>query len=450
MSSNSNKKRDDGAHGERSHSETKLLRRTDDDADPKQQQQMDELQHLEEKLITGIQSKEQELSKIQKTMQREISQMQAQLKKIRSRIISVKEEPAKEERARRRAANPRIEQALHMYQTEAIELDELLVNRFPGLIDDCLFWWAFLDMHDQPLDPKVREILYDREPRSVLNNKDLMLQLCKYNPLIYGTLPHDSQLVNDAQIVETVLESHPFAVVYLPNEVQLQIPHTIGQAFARLPLWMNDLSKDIKEEMDAGLWENRDAVLGWLKGGGELHSQIPQALREDKEILLTAMGNTKPTSLQKPTIPNSLKGFHFMKQAVEKNPLMLDEAAENLSGNKDLSIAALSGPHGLIAPGVVLRHFMGDQTKILAHWTHVGESIRQRLRLHHVFVQLVLGSVQFSDTKPSNLSILNQGEATSKAYMKLIAEFAGVPVGEELGKLRCSGKKLAWLDLCSE
>ena len=65
----------------------------------------------------------------------------------------------------------------------------------------------------------------------------------------------------------------------------------------------------------------------------------------------------------------------------------------------------------------------------------VAGEIRHRLLLRETFIKLVLGSVHFAEAHPSALAPLQQDKPTSLALSKLIAEFAGVPVGKEFGQL---------------
>jgi len=138
-----------------------------------------------------------------------------------------------------------------------------------------------------------------------------------------------------------------------------------------------------------------------------------------------------------------------MKQAVEKNPLLLNQLPENLRGNKDLALAAMIGANGVLTMKFNFKRFLpiGEESREWrSHqfWLQFGEGIRQQLRTHDAFVGLVLGSLHFSASKLSNLAVLDHGgEATMMARNKLIAEYAGVPMGENLTKLRLARKHLA-------
>lgn len=384
-------------------------------------------------------------------LKRQQSEEQRRCDRLALQLAAAKEQLAKAESHRRRRAthNPRIEQGLSMYKTGTVKLDELLYEQFSDLVDNGDFWWAFFD-EKLPLDAKVFEILWDKEPPTVLNNKELMLELCKYDPSIYHAIPGGWELDNDQQLVQVVLALDPNSVTGLLPHTQRQYPRHIGKALARLPLCQKNYKKSVFDYIDSSLWSNRDVVLGWVKGGGELFDAMPKSIRKDPEIILTAMGNREPTNLQEPDIPSPLRGnFEFMKQAVEKNPFALSMVAEHLKSNVDLAITALSGTHGILAAICDLSKFIPDdgKTKYIHRdhrfWIQVGESILQQLHLNETFVKLVIGSIRFSDTKPSDLAVLNQGEDTSTTYMELIADFAGVPIGKELGKLHRARKALA-------
>lgn len=186
-----------------------------------------------------------------------------------------------------------------------------------------------------------------------------------------------------------------------------------------------------------------------------------------------------------------------MLKAVEKNPHMLYYVSDSLKGRNDLSLAALSGKHGSLATSTLFPGFSPDEQELIfdadeegtdrdeqelipdadeeetdldeqepipdvdeeetesrrdhRSFVQVAESIRQQLGMHDEFVKLVLGSIHFSKSKPSNLDALDHGgEETVQARMKLIAEYIGVPIGEELGKLRrarmnlASGEGIRW------
>lgn len=341
--------------------------------------------------------------------------------------------------------NPRVEEALCIYKSGSLAMDELLNQKFPDLIDNVDFWWAFVGLVDPKPDEKVVETMQDKQPRSVLNNKELLLQLCKYNPQIYRAIPQNWKLKGDAQILEIVLDLAPYLVKKVPHGLQLQNPNLVGRALAGLPLRHFNLSRGHKSRIEPIAWNNRAITLGWVKGGGELHDQIPQSLREDEEILLTSIGNKAPTNFPDyiPIRFRSRKGF--MMKAIEQDPGLLAAVAVDLKGDEDLGIAALSSPYGACVYRLSLPQFIpdGNGSSRRRFWYQVCIRVDQELCAHEAFVKLVLGSIHFSETKQTAFGVLDQGKETSLAIKKLIAEYAGVPTGKELKKLHRARKNLA-------
>jgi len=334
----------------------------------------------------------------------------------------------------------------------------LLKEQFPDLMDNVDFFWTVLDAirakgsERMTTLEKVCEILREVAPPTVLNDEALMLGLCCSYPFIYYAIPADSQLKRNNKIVEEVLARRPGAVQIIPGAVQLENPRLVRGALARIPLWHNVHHEYFKQFIAHGAWRNRDVVLGWVKGGGYLHNRIPQNLWDDQEILQICFGNRKPAQLQNPAIPTRLmRSKEFMLKTLEGGPVPLNQVDEHWRGDRDLALAALSGTHGPFALRVSSDKFLplsladgSFSDRSLRFWAQVSDEIRQKLTLHDSFVALVLGSIDLSDTKPSALAVLDHGGIeTVLARKKLIAEFAGIPVGDELAKLRKARKNLA-------
>jgi len=227
-----------------------------------------------------------------------------------------------------------------------------LEQQFPDLIDNVEFCFAFFDDEDLKLDATVYEFLCENLPPSVFSDTTLALKIFSYDPKLYCALvPGDWKLKHDQQIVKAVLELDSTLVDVVSGPLQLQNPYALGHALAGLPLWHTESVDYIGSFVDSEAWNHREVVLGWVKGGGELHDAIPRNLREDPEILLIAMGNMYPTALQGPDyLPHNLaSSVDFMMKAVEKNPRMLVFVAASLKGRKDLMLAALSGKHDFMA-----------------------------------------------------------------------------------------------------
>ena len=81
------------------------------------------------------------------------------------------------------------------------------------------------------------EVLRSRKPAGVFSDKELVLQLCAYDPKIYITIPEASKLKSDRQVVEVALAANPFILASIPGAAQLQHTSLVGKALSRYPLW---------------------------------------------------------------------------------------------------------------------------------------------------------------------------------------------------------------------
>jgi len=344
--------------------------------------------------------------------------------------------------------NTEIYLALNLVKSGELTLTEVLTEHYAHLIDNPQFWWAFLAMKDElPPLVDVWEIMDDHKPQSVATNKELMLELCSYDGASCLALENDHPLLSDEQIVKAVLESRPCLLInIIPLEGEQLYPHLFGEAFARLPLWFEPARDCIlfEQELSTDSFANKDFTLGWVKGGGGRRDEMPEALLEDEEIGEALFFAKKPQGELENTIPVSrVANKAYMTKAIENYPPALGFVAPNLKGDFDLAVSALATDEGAaVFFAESVDDFFPDGVNNDQFWFSIAGMVREKLMGHDLFVKLVLGSICFSDKKPSNFATLDQGEATSFEFKKRIAEYAGVATGKELGKLRRARKTL--------
>ena len=230
----------------------------------------------------------------------------------------------------------------------------------------------------------------------------------------------------------------------------LEHAHLVGAALARLPLWYEFIRALTLEKLDPGVWSNRDVVLGWAQGGGNLHDRIPESLRQDKEVFCATASIPKAGNPIPQPPPNHFKSNKDdMIDLMEQNPLYLCHAGAGLVGDLDLVVAALSGEDGLLARFLDLGTgwFPEGNNGQPRFFYEVANHVRSKLLLHDAFVKLVLGSVSSSTDNKSALSVFRQGNETVKVFNQSLAEYAGVPFGKELGRLRRARETLALIGL---
>ena len=342
-----------------------------------------------------------------------------------------------------------IENAIGLLKSGVFTLNEILKEYFPDLLGSLAFWWAFLEAKDEFLLLWEVDVLVDNKPAAIINDKVLMLGLCSYDARSYYAIPSGHQLKSDEKIVEATLESNPFVVWRLPGTVQLKYPHLVGAALARLPLWEERACAHYREKLDPGVWNIREIVVGWANGGGDLHNLIPGNLRQNEDVFVAFNGHKRATrSILGLPLPDHLKSNKdFMTKLLEQNPLYLHHVGDRLVGDFDLCVAALSAEDGILACFKPPDRWIpdGEESPVL-RWRRlifqIANHVRAKLHLHNVFVKLILGSIDSSTDNESVLSVLDQAEETSVAIKQLIAGYAGVPIGKEVGRLRRARKTL--------
>jgi len=366
----------------------------------------------------------------------------AELKRKQDELDPQELEMTEEERKQKRQrleAQKDIDDALRLLKSGAKPLDEIVMDFPYSLRPD--FLRAFLKAKDEfPL------LLIGRFSMPALDDKGLMLGLCSYEASVYRAIPDKHTLKADEEIVKAFLEAHPLGAEFPPLRVILEHAHLVGAVLARLPLWYEGIRALALEKLDPGVWNNRDVVLGWAQGGGDLHDRIPESLRQDKEVLFATARIKKAGNPIPQTLPNQIKSNKDdMIDLVQQNPLYLCQVGAGLVGDLDLIVAALSGEDGVLARFLDLGTgwFPEGNNGQLRFFYEVANHVRSKLLLRDAFVKLVLGSVSSSTDNKSALSVLRQGEETVKAFNQSLAEYSGVPFGKELGRLLRARETLA-------
>jgi len=139
---------------------------------------------------------------------------------------------------------------------------------------------------------------------------------------------------------------------------------------------------------------------------------------------------------------------------VEQNPFNLRIVAAGLVGDLDLFVAALSGENGILVfhtelsgTGWIPDGEESEGIRMCRFYFDIVNHVRTKLYLHDIFVKLILCSIDSSSANESVFSVLDQDKVTSKALKQMLAEYAGVPFGKELRRLRRARETLAFIGL---
>jgi len=281
-----------------------------------------------------------------------------------------------------------IDTAIDKLRTKQCCTLEALFQEYPALRKNPVFWRSFLQ-HQTTLPLFSLQDVFVRYKKEFLQDTDLVADLCAYDGRVYFTLVPYSKHRRERNVVEALLQNYPAAIMEgLSHNTLLRFPDLVAKALQRLPLNLEDVRFILLESNDSlpeELWENRDIVLAWARGGGCWHEEIPLRFKRDSEImhLLDRPQNRTVHSSEQPELTQVQKADKaFMMDMVKAaHPLLLYHAHDNLVGDVDLVIASLSSPCALAL-------FCGDGTEWLDWCDHramylmntVAQTVRERLQ----------------------------------------------------------------------
>jgi Domain of unknown function (DUF4116) len=307
-----------------------------------------------------------------------------------------------------------------------LEQANTILDIFPEMRRDSSFWLTVVHSKLASVD-----FLADMASPEILQDKYVMLAACKKDYKVYDVLC--APLNQDQELVQAALSNTPAALYYIPAFVQRMYPELVAKAIQRSPQ-----NADWLEYVGDDLWSNSHVALAWALIGGEyLQEKFQSHFRDDKELfLLIAEHNWSEFSHASERLRSNKE---YMLRAVEKNGILLHDAVGDLSRDFDLAITSFSNTHDL------LNSYDGDHNADDARFLNgLSSHVRQRLQEHANF-QMVLVGMSVGSADRSSLCLLDQGQETSLIYKRLFADYLGVAVRHELGRLRrASANLIAW------
>lgn len=313
---------------------------------------------------------------------------------------------------------------------DPVLVDSTSLMQESALIDTCSF--------SSDLSVSVLCDIFHLAPASILSDKEIMVEACLRDYQIFELL--DTPLTEDYDILKAMITCTPEALHMINPWQQHQYPELVRIAI--LSLKQEDMW-DIFECIDDGIWaSNRSIAVAWLSRGGDyLHDEFPSSYENDPEMFLhIAKHNPHDFWCASEALCSNKE---FMLQVVEINGQLLCEAWGNLSKDYDLAVVAFSS-----TPDLCSRYDANDNDDFM-FLISFAKYVRERIQEHDNFIQILCGiTLSTSESIPSDgdsnvlqhrqcyLHLLDQGTETSLEYKKLLAEFIGLPSGDQLKQLR--------------
>jgi hypothetical protein len=243
----------------------------------------------------------------------------------------------------------------------------------------------------------------------------------------------------DRDVVREALSVSPW---YPPSRIVFVMQHDarvahvdlIADAIRNEPGFDEDDGRDtdFADSLCEHMWSHKPLALAWISRGGWWVEGFPEEYSSDKDILLAlAEHSSDPCeTFEQVCSPELLRDKEFMVQVVKKRPSLYWMVPSELDGDFDIMLAAHSGDKDL------LRVMELDEPEELEQVLTFARRVRKRIEARESFTTFLAGMSKSAPSPSCCLPVLNQGSETSLAYKKLIADFVGLPCGEELRDLR--------------
>ena len=262
-----------------------------------------------------------------------------------------------------------------------------------------------------------------------LDDKPLMLAAvqrdCKLFKYAREALREDPEIImagiQEESAVDTMREISP--------DVRRRFPEISIKAIEVTPTRrLRYLEPLIPEE----LRRNHDVIMAWLNKGGNVLEGFERIVATNREMGL-AIAKNNWTNFKK--VGLALRSNkEYMMEAVQLDGRILRFAGRDVMADFDVCVRAVANHHRALLAVIY-------QEASFRKW------VKAKLDLHLTFVKDFLRGIAINKphvppAKRSSLHLLDRGIETSQALKQKIAEFVGVPVGEELKIMR-----QAWTNL---
>ena len=338
---------------------------------------------------------------------------------------------------------------IRCFETE--ELFEDVTSRFPFLFKERALWSTVIESECE-IEEIFMDLLREHLPERFLRDKELMLSACRCNPEVLQLLPVELQ--QDRDLVEAAIEPNsqymppepkPDALKYIPKSVQVLYPNLTAKAISNVikgdgSVYYGDVTDSHMALVAESLWENLKIWEAWFEIGGELHSRLPESMKENREFGLLVAKHQQGFETATSVALRSDKAY--MMKAVETDCTLFIAAHGRLRRDFDLAVLACSDVN---YPELVeCIEWAGelDQNaadRIDEDWDFlrsVRAKAKAKVQAHAGFTEaFVYGMTDFAGPG-CHLPMLVHDKETCSGLKRLIADFLDVPTGKEVSKLR--------------
>lgn len=296
------------------------------------------------------------------------------------------------------------------------------IQNIPGLLSSRLVVLAIAARGDRDF---LKKHLDDSGAQfQFRDDKEVMVAVIERNEALYRYASAQLQVDRDVLLAAMQKPSVLTIMKNLPLHIQQEYPEITAKA---INVGDRKCLRLLRSYIPIEMWMNRDVTIAWLRRGCRIVDASEPLLRSDQELALEV---AQHAWFEFARIGEGLKrDAHFMRRAVDVNGRVLRFASQEIRNDIDIVVRAVASHPDALVQNVRLSK------------SEITEYIQSKLDLHKTFVNdflrgIAVATPRIPPSRRSQLPMLDRGVETSQAFKILIAEFLGVPIGENLRVMR--------------
>lgn len=338
------------------------------------------------------------------------------------------------------------ELAMKLIEADYFDWPEKLLEIQPSLHQSKKSMMAIAGLRLEGLCGRLTEIMVNSP---FTDDKEVMMRACQSDTDCIECV--SSRLLSDRDFVSDFISKTEDSVILVElsddfkrNNVDLVVRAIeVHYTYSRPDEMI--MGDDGEGTLLSCVWDQKDVVTSCLKKGFNvleaLHYDVPGSPFLDDEEIVTLAVKSKPNEFQYAS--TRLKSDRdFVLSLLRINIPILDCAERSLIQDDELLLAAISND-----AGAIVQCFPRQTDENFAYLVGFALRIRSRLAVFDSFVDTFLAGVSIhrphvAPALRCHLPLLDRGTETSSGFIRLIAEFAAIPMFGEVRRLRLASSRL--------
>jgi len=339
---------------------------------------------------------------------------------------------------------------LARFRFEDLDAVEVALRDSPSLAGNRAFWTSVIKSRDTSGNYHLHRLIPDHATAEIRADRELMLLACQEEARVYTIL--DARFQEDRGILTATIEGNESldTFFFIPLHVQSIFPDLALKAlqgvhheYVQFDQVAGDLWSDI--EVVKAFVDNRNSD---RRDFPPLPPDFPDAMKNNEGFGLFATKHSyKSADFEGFTSVALRSSKTFMLKAVARNPICLAAAVGSLAQDFDVAVMAFSQQlyswNSLFGDHNDIEDY--DYSTERDFFYSIAAKAREKVVAYEGFTRGFLYGLIASPGLSCALPLLIRDSETTKSLKELIAAFAGVPSGKEVGRYRAASLNLLFM-----